>query len=132
MVLGGRRTVTELLRISKCDPEVREMFHKNGDKVKLEWGMYTLRDRYHALACFHCQRYGHTIAKCTVKAKDEDPCHFKCSGNHKSNECQENERKCINCMRYKKSDASHSVNDYRCPILIAEIDKIRNLTDHGY
>lgn len=46
--------------ILKCNPEVRSVIHQNNDKVLLQWGRYNVRDRYHALICFYCQRYGHT------------------------------------------------------------------------
>ena len=41
-------------------------------------------------------------------------------------------KKCINCLRVGKSDVNHSANDLCCPILTAEIAKIKNMTDHGY
>ena len=73
--------------ILKCDPSVREPIHKNHDKVKLEWGVYTVRDRYHAAVCYYCQRYGHLEANCTAKSNGVDPCCYKCAGNHRSKDC---------------------------------------------
>lgn len=116
--------------ILRCDPRVRELIHKNSDKVKLEWGVYTVRDRYHTLMCYHCQRYGHTEANCGHKG--DDPYCFKCAGNHKSRDCNSREKKCINCMRYKKQDVNQTANENGCAVLQSEIEKIRNITDHGY
>lgn len=116
--------------ILRCDPRVRELIHKNNDKVKLEWGVYKVRDRYHTLMCYHCQRYGHIQANCIHK--DDDPYCFKCAGSHKSRDCTSSVKKCINCMRYKKCDLNHSANGYGCSVLQSEIEKIRNITDHGY
>ena len=84
--------------ILRCQPEVREVIHKNYDKVLLDWGSYIVRDRYHAPICFHCQRYGHQANKCTSKMNGDHPCCFKCAGQHKSVDCTETEKKCINCM----------------------------------
>ena len=116
--------------IYKCEPDVRGMINKNKDKVKLQWGIYNIRDRYHPLVCYHCQRYGHIADNC--KDKEEDPCCFKCAGNHKSKTCTTDQRKCINCERRKKSDTKHSATDYSCPVRSEEVDKIINLTDHGF
>lgn len=118
--------------ILRCDPIVRELIHKNSDKIKLEWGVYQVRDRYHAIVCYYCQRYGHTEGNCTAKKNGDSPNCFKCGGNHRSKECNSTERKCINCIRYKKEMVNHLSTDYSCPILISEIDRIRNITDHGY
>ena len=32
--------------ILKCHPEVRGLIFKNGDRIKLEWGVYKVRARY--------------------------------------------------------------------------------------
>ena len=45
--------------IIKCDPEVRRVIHDHDDRILLHWGRYQIRDRYHVLTCFHCQRHGH-------------------------------------------------------------------------
>ena len=118
--------------ILKCDPDVRELIYKNNDKVKLEWGIYKVRDRYHALICYYCQRYGHMEDKCTAKQNGEDPHCYKCAGNHKSKDCGNIERKCINCIRFKKPAHDHNANYSGCPVLESELERIRNSTAHGY
>ena len=118
--------------ILKCDPAVRELIYKNNDKVKLEWGIYKVRDRYHALICYYCQRYGHVEDKCTAKQNGEDPHCYKCAGNHKSKDCGGNEKKCINCIRFKKPAHDHNANYSGCPVLESELVRIRNSTAHGY
>ncbi len=123
---GG--TVHDIL---KCDPKVRELIHQNDDKSNLEWRVYQVRDRY-AIICYHCQRYGHTGENCTAKKNGELPYCFKCVDRHMSKDCSSTERQCINCTRCKKEIVDHSVNDHCCPVLKSEIDKIRNITDHGY
>ncbi len=118
--------------ILKCEPAVREMFHRNNDRVKLKWGVYALRDRYHALACFYCQRHGHTEAECNDRTLKGEPHCSKCAGKHKSNECPGGENKCINCMRREKTDVNHRATDHCCPILTSVLCRIRDLTDHGF
>lgn len=117
--------------ILKCDPEVRAQFSKLHDKVKLKWGVYKVRDRYHALSCYHCQRYGHVSDKCKDKAEGVSPRCRKCAGEHDSRDCKAQEKKCINCVRYKKEPFNHSVNEDCCPVFVAELQRIMNCTDHG-
>ena len=116
--------------ILKCHPEVRGLIFKNGDRIKLEWGVYKVRARYFATICYHCCKYGHVSDNCPNK--DKDPQCRKCAENHSSRDCSSDVKKCVNCLRAGKSDVNHSANDLCCPILTAEIAKIKNMTDHGY
>ncbi len=99
--------------ILKYEPEVRKMIHSHCDKVLLDWGSYIVEDRYHALICYHCQRFGHQSANCMSELNGEGPHCYKCAGQHNSKDYTETDAKCINCMRYKKSDLNHSANDLR-------------------
>ena len=117
--------------ILKCDPLVRAQISKSHDKVKLSWGVYTVRDRYHVLACYHCQRYGHISAKCKDKVDGVSPRCRKCAGEHDSKGCVVQEKKCINCVRYKKEPVNHAVNEECCPIFATEVQRIIDCTDHG-
>ena len=116
--------------IVKCDPEIRGLIRKKGDAVKLKWGIYEVRDRYHALKCYYCQRYGHLEANCTFKTNENLSC-FKCAGNHKGKDCDSSEKKCINCVRHKKLNTNHTANERCCQVLINELLRIRDITDHG-
>ena len=116
--------------ILKCHPEVRGLIFKNGDYVKLNWTVSKVRDRFYATMCYHCLSYGHVHARCPNS--DKEPCCKKCAGNHSARECSSTEKKCLNCGRAGKTDTDHEANEMGCPILMAEIAKIRNKTDHGY
>ena len=117
--------------IIKCHPEVRKAIHENGDRVRLSWGSYRIRDRYHVTTCYHCQRYGHIAEKCKFK-NDEKIC-AKCSENHETKSCNsERSFKCINCVRQKRPETAHRVNDRCCKALDAEILKMTAITDHGF
>ena len=116
--------------ILKCHPDVRGLVHNNGDKIKLKWGVYKVRDRYFATMCYQCLNYGHVKDNC--RNKDGVPCCKKCAGDHPITHCTANVKKCINCVRAGKTDTSHSAGEMSCPILTAEIAKLRQRTDHGY
>ena len=120
--------------ILKCSPEVRQAIHRNGDVVCLKWARYTVRDRYHVLTCFHCQRHGHIEKYCKFKQNGDHNICGKCSGNHKNKECtSESENyKCINCVRQSRHETNHSVNYRECESMKLEIEKIRAMTDHGH
>ena len=116
--------------ILKCHPEVRGLIYKKGDEIKLEWGVYKVRARYFATICYHCLNYGHIQGRCPVK--DNAPCCRKCAGDHSAGSCSSSVKKCINCTRAGKADVDHYANEMCCPVLNAEIAKIRNRTDNGY
>ena len=82
--------------------------------------------------CYYCQRYGHLEANCTAKLNKEDPYCHKCAGSHRSKDCNSDNMKCINCIRFKKSEVDHMATRRCCPILELEIERIKTITDHGY
>lgn len=118
--------------ILKCHPEVRALIHKNNDKLLLQWGRYNVRDRYHALVCFHCQRYGHMESKCIAKQNNVSRTCPNCTGDHERRDCKAIEKKCINCVRFKKTIVNHRVDEMCCPVFAAELERIKANTDHGF
>lgn len=117
--------------IIRCEPEIRAIIHKNHDKVKLQWGVYEVRDRYHALMCYFCLRFGHKKGECSLNAKGEAAACYKCAEDHEGYTCHSTTRKCINCKRMKRN-SDHSVTSTNCPVFGAELQRIANNTDHGF
>lgn len=119
--------------IIRCDPEIRRLIHVNHDRLKLDWGVYFVRDRYMATICYHCQRIGHVAQKCSAMQKQEPPVCGKCAGEHNTRNCVADRKQCINCIRFKKADVGHAANDGRlCEVLLEEQEKIRCITENGY
>lgn len=119
--------------IIKCDPGVRASIHRHGDMLKLDWGRYKVRDRYHALVCFYCQRFGHLKANCSFKENGEKQTCPRCTGDHEIKDCESDFKKCINCVRADRGgDQGHTVNELCCPLMASELQKVRDNTDHGY
>ena len=116
--------------ILKCDPEVRKAIHDQGDKIKLAFAVYHIRDRYHVRICSYCQRFGHLEKDC--QHKSEDPYCGKCAERHDTRSCQSNYLKCINCVRRKKCHTNHKVGDKHCEALHEEHAEIAAKTNHGY
>ncbi|KAK3888616.1 hypothetical protein Pcinc_007342 [Petrolisthes cinctipes] len=119
--------------IIRCDPEVRASIHRHGDLLKLDWGGYKVRDRYHALVCFYCQRFGHTKVNCTARTNGDKPTCPKCAGELESKECMANFKNCINCLRANRGgERDHTVNEHCCPLLMSELMRVKENTDHGF
>ena len=70
--------------------------------------------------------------KCRFKVNGDTPSCAKCAGDHKTKDCTQDSKKCINCVRHSKSDTNHTVNSRECKSLEEELHKIRDMTDHGY
>ena len=116
--------------ILKCDPEVRKAIHDQGDKIKLAFAVYHIRDRYHVRICSYCQRFGHLEKDC--QHKSEDPYCGKCAERHDTRSCQSSSLKCINCVRKKKCHTNHKVGDKHCEALHDEHTEIAAKTNHGF
>ena len=59
-----------------------------------------------------CQHYGHFAKDCPTP--DEPVC-GRCSGNHRTDGCNSNEKKCINCVRKGHYESNHEAFDHKCP-----------------
>lgn len=130
LVISKKAAGGTVHHIVKCEPEVRGMIYKHGDKLKLEWGVYNVRDRYHALLCYHCLRFGHMKSNCP--SKDGPPTCYVCASQHEVKHCTNSSQRCSNCVKANKQDIDHGVTDYSCPIFNAELQRIRASTDHGF
>jgi hypothetical protein len=63
-------------------------------KVKFEWQIVMTVDSIHIHRCFNCNGFGHNASDC----KNQLSC-AKCSGHHKSIDCNTEVKKCINCIK---------------------------------
>lgn len=118
--------------IIKCNPEIREIIHRNGDRLKLEWGIHDVRDRYHSLLCYHCLKFGHVRSDCVARERGDAPVCYKCAGGHEGKDCTATTKKCANCLKINKEEVDHWVTHDQCPIFAAEMLRIKANTDHGY
>ena len=122
--------------ILKCeDPMIRKLIHeKGGDKVKLTWGVFDVRDRYHVIWCYHCQRYGHIAKEC--RFKEGSPSCGICSEDHQTRDCPSKDdptkHKCITCVRKKKEDCAHKAHSRGCVPYTNKLREIESMTDHGF
>lgn len=114
--------------IIKCDLEVPASIHKHGDKLRLEWSRYSVRDRYHVLLRYYCQRFGHMKANCTARANVINR-HVKSV--QVSKKTKADFKKYINCLRANRGgESDHTVNEHSCPLLVSKLLRLRQGTHY--
>lgn len=97
-------------------------------RLYLGWDSYPIFEYVNVLRCFKCCRYGHKAEKCRNK---EYVCP-KCSGSHRSWECNSTNLCCTNCKHANQvlnmSDIqfNHSIFDKECTVYKREVEKNRN------
>lgn len=63
-------------------------------KLKHTWELVNVVDNVHVKRCYNCMGFNHNASEC----RNEAAC-GKCAGKHKTIECDNEARKCINCVR---------------------------------
>lgn len=93
-------------------------------KIKLFYEVIKAEFYIRVLRCTNCQELSnHTKSQCEFRSRCAN-----CSGKHLTSECEENIKKCINCLRYNKEDFNHPAYSPQCPIF--QYEKGRRL--QGY
>ena len=67
--------------------------------------------------CNNCQKFGHYAKDCPTQ--DVNIC-GKCTGNHRTSDCDSLVQKCANCARNNMEDVNHQTTSYKCPSLIKQ------------
>ena len=101
---------------ASVSPTLREGIKHFKNRVSIGFTTCRVYDRYHVKRCNICQHFGHYAKDCPIP--DEHAC-GKCGNNHLTNDCENEERTCINCVRMSgyTSQCNHSTFDYKCPTL---------------
>lgn len=79
--------------IIEVNPKVHNEIMKTR-KIKHVWEIVRVVDSIYIRRCYKCMGFNHNAADC----KNNIAC-GECSGNHSSKECDNNEKKCINCVK---------------------------------
>lgn len=88
------------------------------------WRSYRVKEYLSIMRCFKCHGYGHKTGGCEIK---EQLCECCGSEKHLKNKCPTKDTpKCINCLRNRRKDNSHSVKDPNCPEYKKQIDIYHN------
>lgn len=102
--------------------EVHQDIHKlllEIGKIKIGWTSYKIYNFIDVNRCFNCWGYNHKAGKCRRSVVCR-----KCAGQHKESDCQNNWKKCNNCVNWAKKfnltdwDVDHEVTNVNCKFYI--------------
>ena len=107
-----RNKPTLFQAFASVSPVLRDGLRQHKDSIVVVLSRCKVYERKQVRRCNNCQLYGHgcptsTISHCGI-----------CSENHRSDQCQSTDRKCINCVRSGESLDSHPAYFYNCPVLL--------------
>ena len=109
---------------ASVSPVLREGLRHNKDKLVIGIVSCKIYDRQHVQRCNNCQHFGHFAKGCPTP---DEPFCGKCSGNHRTDGCTNDDRKCINCVRKNETDVNHSVFYHGCPTTVRHLEQKASL-----
>lgn len=106
-------------------------FIKSKSELNLGWRSCFVEEYYNIVRCYKCAGYGHFQSEC----KNKRSC-FKCAGDHDTRNCENELKKCINCMKkvenYKVNlDTNHAAFDRSCPCYVRIKENMSRKTNFG-
>ena len=113
--------------IFKCSPQIRKLLTERDDKILTLFSKCQVYDHYNILQCFKCLKFGHHSSKCS---SPHQIC-AKCSGKHRLADCKHIGDPCCTNCKSENAIADHRANSRTCPKVIAETNRVKNITDHG-
>ena len=100
---------------ASVSPVLRDGLRQHKDSIVVGLSRCKVYERKQVRRCNNCQLYGHIANACPTPTI---PHCGKCSENHRTDQCESSERKCINCARVGESSDSHPAYFYHCPVLL--------------
>ena len=126
--------------VVQMSKKIRDIIREKNDRVNLDFQIHVVKDRFHVIQCYRCQRFGHKADSplCPKKDSDEAVCSF-CSGNHRYKDCQlrkdhkTDSKCCANCKTSRSkvdqlNATSHTAGSFQCPFYIMEKERIMGRT----
>lgn len=117
--------------IMEVPAEIYKIIRERDNRIFVGHQRCVVYDQINITTCYNCGRLGHNGKKC----RNKQIC-IKCSGNHKTSECNNDKYKCVNCAYSNnnydtKYDTKHSPSDMEnCEILKKKIKKYVDTTDY--
>ncbi|XP_044591361.1 uncharacterized protein LOC123269592 [Cotesia glomerata] len=118
--------------IMEVDPETHK-FLTDKTKIKLDWNSCRVFDCVSILRCFKCWGFHHYAKDC----KDEVKCR-KCSENRWEKDCQNEIKKCVNCVKMVNDfkldgiKTDHCANDLECECYKRAINRAQKNINYNY
>ena len=126
--------------VVQMSKKIREIVRKRNDRINLDFQIHAVKDRFHVVQCFKCQRFGHKSdsVMCPRRDSGDHVCTY-CAGNHRFKECQlkkdrrVDSRCCTNCKSSRSkidqlNATTHTANSFQCPFYIMEKERLMNRT----
>lgn len=125
----------ETLVVFRVTPAIREKIRLNGNVLYCGHSRIWVKDWYHVIQCFKCQKIGHRSIN--DECKSETSTCMYCAGKHQSKNCEHKKnaalKKCANCATssntaFKAAATTHNSADFSCPYIQAEIRRLKRNT----
>ena len=96
-------------------------------RIKHNFEIYKVVDNIYVKRCYNCFGFNHNASDC----KNAMACP-RCAGNHKSDQCQSQFKRCVNCMKVNENlnlslDTNHESWDKRCHVYKNKLEKSKNI-----
>ena len=102
--IGGDKSFNYIIEV---DSNAHQMMLESG-RLNIGWERCRVLECFGIIRCFKCCGYGHKSDTC----KSGETC-GKCSGQHKSSECNTDEIRCVNCVQINTTrNLNNSTNHY--------------------
>lgn len=118
-VLNVKQNPRGIVATMEADFSTYEKIVQAG-KLNIEFERCRVFPYVNVTRCFNCQEFGHISRFC----KKATLC-GKCSGEHKTDECQSESGKCVNCLYARDNlhiendlDVNHCAWSVRCPVFL--------------
>ena len=125
----------EFLVVFRVTPAIREKIRLNRNVLYCGHSRIWVKDWYHVIQCFKCQKIGHRSIN--NECKSEISTCMYCAGKHQSKNCEHKKnaalKKCANCatssnVAFKAAATTHNAADFSCPYIQAEIRRLKRNT----
>ena len=127
---------TAVLRMTA---NIRAAIKQNNDRIHLGLKISKVKDHFHIIQCYHCQRLGHMRDSKYCTRKNKDATCFYCAGPHRSAKCADQvkhdktKHKCSNCLgsdnkHLRQNAHTHNATDSLCPFVIREMETLMKRT----
>ena len=118
-----RNKPTVFQAFASVSPILREGLQQHRDSLVIGLSRCKVYDRKQVRRCNNCQLYNHLASNCPTSTIAQCA---KCSENHRTDQCESTERKCINWVRNGESSDNHPAYFYNCPTLLNHVKELEN------
>lgn len=99
----------------------------NRGRIFVAWKTYRIKEYIKILRCYKCHGFGHIAKYCSAPSS---LCKICGNADHQRRDCGKAERPiCLNCLKVRRKDVSHSVRSASCPEYLRQIEIYKSKID---